>query len=237
MPNTLLVVAKQPIPGQTKTRLCPPLTPSQAADLYGCFLRDTLDAMRKVSSVQRVIGFLPESAHDYFSQLAPDMELICQRGATLGERLDNLLNDALEGGSRQAVVMDSDSPTLPVTYLYQAFEQLDNVEVVLGPTQDGGYYLIGMKQPQPQLLHQVKMSTSHVLNDTIQLAEASGLSVSLLPTWYDVDTIADLKVLEGEIARESKDGIAAATRGWLSQTDWRNITRPEACASHSSSQP
>jgi rSAM/selenodomain-associated transferase 1 len=237
MPNTLLVVAKQPIPGQTKTRLCPPLTPSQAADLYDCFLHDTLDVMRKVPGVRRVIGFLPEGARDYFSQLAPDMELICQRGTTLGERLDNLLNIALEGGATRAVVMDSDSPTLPVTYLSQAFEQLDSVDVVLGPTQDGGYYLIGMKRPQPQLLHQVKMSTPHVLTDTVQLAKASGLVVSLLPTWYDVDTITDLKVLESEIAGASKDGNAAATRWWLSQTDWHNITSPEACASHSSSRP
>ena len=93
--NTLLVVAKQPAPGQTKTRLCPPLTPEQAADLYDCFLRDTLDTMRKVPGLQRMIGFLPEDAQGYFNQLAPDMGLVCQRGASLGERLDHLLTDAL----------------------------------------------------------------------------------------------------------------------------------------------
>jgi rSAM/selenodomain-associated transferase 1 len=222
-PDTLLVVAKQPAPGHTKTRLCPPLTPSQAAELYECFLRDTLDAMRKVPGVEPVIGYLPNDAQDYFHQLAPDMSLIRQRGSSLGERLDGLLKQALTGGSRKAVVMDSDSPTLPVDYLSMAFEQLTETDVVLGPTTDGGYYLIGVKQPQPRLLRQVQMSTSHVLADTLALARASGLSVSLLPNWYDVDTIADLHRLESEIAEMSTNGRAAATSRWLAHSGWRDL--------------
>jgi uncharacterized protein len=222
-PNTLLVVAKLPIPGQTKTRLCPPLSHAQAADLYECFLRDTLDIMRKVHDVQCVIGFLPEDAGDYFQQLAPDMNLTCQSGESLGERLDHLLTDALVKGSQRAVVMDSDSPTLPSEYISQALDQLADADVVLGPTQDGGYYLIGLKQPQPHLLRQVQMSTSHVLADTLGLAKATGLVVSLLPTWYDIDTIDDLFQLDGEINGSSDNGSAPATRVWLAQTDWRYL--------------
>lgn len=221
-PNTLLVVAKQPIPGQTKTRLCPPLSHAQAADLYECFLRDTLDIMRKVSDVKCVIGFLPENAHAYFHQLAPDMELIRQYGASLGERLDYVLTEVLANGSQRAVVMDSDSPTLPVEYVSQAFDQLTDADVVIGPTRDGGYYLIGMKQPQPHLLRQVQMSTPHVLNDTLALAESIGLAVALLPTWYDIDTIADLHQINSEITELSKNGSAAATRRWLAEAHWRN---------------
>ena len=220
--GTLLVVAKQPAPGQTKTRLCPPLSPSQAADLYDCFLRDTLDTMRKVPGVQRMIGFLPEDAHPYFHQIAPDMGLVSQRGASLGERLDHMLTEALAGGPQKAVVMDSDSPTLPADYIIQAFERLADADVVLGPTNDGGYYLIGLKQPQPHLLRQVQMSTPHVLKDTLSLAESSGLTVSLLPAWYDVDTIADLHKLDSEISGLSASGCAAATRRWLSQAAWRS---------------
>jgi rSAM/selenodomain-associated transferase 1 len=220
--DTLLVVAKKPTPGQTKTRLCPPLTPIQAADLYDCFLYDTLDTMRKVPGVHRVIGYLPEDALGYFRQLAHDMGLTCQRGSSLGERLDHLLTETLAGGSGRVVVMDSDSPTLPVDYISQAFERLAGVDVVLGPTRDGGYYLIGLKQPQPHLLRQVQMSTPHVLTDTLALAKATGLTVSLLPTWYDVDTIADLHQLNSEIAGFSGNGSAVATRRWLSQTDWRH---------------
>jgi uncharacterized protein len=223
-PDTLLVVAKKPIPGQAKTRLCPPLTYAQAADLYSCFLRDTLDIMREVPRVRCVVGFLPDDAQGYFGQLAPDMELACQQGVSLGDRLDHLLTEALAGGSQRAVIMDSDSPTLPAEILSQAFDLLAGTDVVLGPTQDGGYYLIGMKRPQPHLLRQVQMSTPRVLADTLALAEASGLSVCLLPTWYDVDTIADLYQLDGEITGSSKNGSAAATRRWLAQTDWRNTT-------------
>lgn len=219
--DTLLVVAKKPAPGQTKTRLCPPLTPAQAADLYECFLRDTLDAMRKVSGVECVIAYQPEDAKDYFQLLAPDMSLTHQRGMTLGERLDDLLTEALVGGSQKAVVMDSDSPTLPVEFLSKAFEKLRETDIVLGPTTDGGYYLIGLKKPQPRLLRQVQMSTSHVLSDTLALAETSGLTVSLLPTWYDVDTITDLYRLENELTEMRTDGHVAATSRWLAQSGWR----------------
>jgi uncharacterized protein len=220
--NSLLVVAKQPLPGQTKTRLCPPLSYAQAADLYECFLRDTLQVMRQVHDVHCVISFLPESAKDYFQNLAPDMELTCQHGNSLGERLDHLLTEALLSGSQRAVVMDSDSPTLPAEYISHAFDQLSEADVVIGPTRDGGYYLIGMKQPQSHLLRDVQMSTPRVLADTLDLAKSTGLAVSFLPTWYDVDTIDDLYQLDEEISRLSKNGGAAATRDWLAQTDWRN---------------
>lgn len=212
--STLLVVAKQPTPGQTKTRLCPPLTHEQAASLYECFLRDTLDTMRKVRDVQCVIGFHPAAAQDYFKWLAPDMKLACQHGDSLGERLDHLLTETLSNGSQRAVVMDSDSPSLPANYISQAFEQLASADVVIGPTRDGGYYLIGMKQPQPHLLRQVEMSTPNVLADTLALGRATGLNVSLLPAWYDIDTVTDLHQLEDELG---KNGNASATRQWLAR--------------------
>src|SRR5215212_8312328 len=179
MQRMLLVVAKQPAAGQTKTRLCPALTAEAAAALYACFLRDTLDIMRQVPNVGRGIVYLPEAAIDYFSTLAPDMQLSRQQGADLGERLEHLLNAALQTGASQAVVMDSDSPTLPAGYLMQAFEALDGPnDVVLGPCEDGGYYLIGLKRPQPRLLRDVQMSTPHVVRDTLALAEHLGLQVA-----------------------------------------------------------
>jgi rSAM/selenodomain-associated transferase 1 len=224
MPNerALLVVAKQPYPGHTKTRLCPPLTHAQAADLYDCFLRDTLDIMRQIPDVECLIGYLPEGAQDYFRQLAPDMSLIQQCGSSLGERLDYLSTEVLSNGWQQAVLMDSDSPTLPVDFVIQAFKQLTGADVVLGPTRDGGYYLIGMKLPQPQLLRKVQMSTPHVLTDTLRLAEATGLTVSLLPAWYDVDNITDLYHLIQEINELDTLKRAPATRLWLAETDWRD---------------
>jgi glycosyltransferase A (GT-A) superfamily protein (DUF2064 family) len=141
---------------------------------------------------------------------------------SLGERLDYLLTDALASGARRVVVMDSDSPTLPPEFISRAFDRLTDADVVMGPTRDGGYYLIGMKEPQSHLLRQVQMSTPHVLADTLALAESTGLAVSLLPAWYDVDTIDDLYQLDSEIATLNKNGIATATRDWLTRTDWRN---------------
>jgi uncharacterized protein len=215
MHRSLLVVAKRPAAGQTKTRLCPPLTGEAAAALYACFLRDTLDVMRQVPNVGRGIVYLPEAALDYFSALAPDMQLSLQQGNGLGERLDHLLTATLEAGASQAVVMDSDSPTLPADYLVQAFAALSGPnDVVLGPCEDGGYYLIGLKRPQSRLLRDVQMSTPYVVRDTLALAGQLGLKVALLPSWYDVDTVAELERLRAEL-RDAPPHAARYTRAFL----------------------
>jgi hypothetical protein len=200
MQPMLMVVAKQPAAGQTKTRLCPPLTGETAAALYECFLRDTLQIMRMALNVTPTIVYLPDDAADYFRNLAPDFVLMRQQGADLGERLDNLLTAALKQGAQAAVVIDSDSPTLPAAYLNEAFACLaEGADVVLGPCEDGGYYLIGLKEPQPRLLREVTMSTSTVLRDTLRIAQELRLQVALLPTWYDVDTAAELQRLHQEL--------------------------------------
>jgi uncharacterized protein len=216
----LMVVAKQPAAGQTKTRLCPPLTGETAAALYECFLRDTLDIMRMTPNVTRCIVYLPADAASYFRELAPDFLLMRQEGADLGERLDHLLTTALAQGASAAVVMDSDSPTLPATYLSEAFARLrEGADVVLGPCDDGGYYLIGLKQPQPRLLREVPMSTPTVLRDTLRIAEELRLHVALLPMWYDVDTASELQRLHRELQSAStvESGLSPAhqTRAFL----------------------
>lgn len=219
----LLVVAKQPAAGQTKTRLCPPLTGETAAALYECFLRDTIEIMRATPNVGRGIVYLPAAATAYFRQLAPEFTLTLQVGADLGARLDHALTAALTQGANAAVIMDSDSPTLPAAYLGEAFAHLAaGADVVLGPCDDGGYYLIGLRQPQPRLLREVPMSTPTVLRDTLAIAEALGLRVALLPTWYDVDTGAELQRLRRELATTATDSLASPaqyTRAFL-QTEF-----------------
>ena len=196
--NALIVVAKRPMPGKTKTRLSPPLAPELASALYECFLFDTLDQMRQVSDAQHVIAYLDEC--DYFQRLAPDFELIPQEGNDLGERLDNALTLYLSHGYERAVIMDSDSPTLPASYLLQAFQVLSSdADVVLGPCDDGGYYLIGLKKPSPRLLRDVHMSTPAVAAETIALAKEEGLSLVTLPTWYDIDDLPSLARLINEM--------------------------------------
>lgn len=216
--RALLVVAKEPVAGQTKTRLCPPLDGATAAKLYTCFLRDTLDLMRQVPDVRRGLVYAPAGAGAYFRTLAPDMDLAPQRGAGLGERLDHLLTDALAGGAAGAVVMGSDSPSLPAEHLARAFTLLDSHDMVLGPCDDGGYYLIGLRRPQPRLFREVTMSTPTVAGDTLAIAAALGLRTALLPPWYDVDTTAELARLRAEL-REAPAGVAAHSRRFLAALD------------------
>ena len=215
--NALIVVAKQPAPGQTKTRLSPPLTLEQSSALYEAFLLDTLNQMRQVQEAQRVIAYLPPDARDYFYRFARDFELVPQNGHDLGSRLDHALTEHLSQGYERVVIMDSDSPTLPSVYLSQAFDALSNgADVTLGPCDDGGYYLIGIKKPAPRLLREVQMSTATVAADTIALAKEEGLKVSLLPTWYDIDDASSLMRLMKEVENLSSN-VATYTRRFLKQ--------------------
>jgi rSAM/selenodomain-associated transferase 1 len=215
--NALIVVAKRPAPGKTKTRLSPPLTPELASALYECFLFDTLDQMRQVNDALHVIAYLDEC--DYFQRLAPDFELIPQAGEDLGERLDRALTSYLSRGYQRVVIMDSDSPTLPPVYLSHAFHALsDGADVVLGPCDDGGYYLIGLRKPAPRLLREVHMSTPAVTAETIALAKEENLNLVTLPTWYDVDDAASLSRLRQEI-EALHPSMAVHTRQFLQQDE------------------
>jgi len=219
--NALIVVAKRPAPGITKTRLSPPLTPEMASALYECFLRDTLDQMRQVEDAQQIIAYLDEL--DYFQSLASDFELIPQQGHDLGERLDNALTDCLSRGYERVVIVDSDSPTLPFDFLSHAFDMLaDGVDVVLGPCDDGGYYLIGAQIPIPRLLREVQMSTPTVADDTIVLAKKEGLNLLTLPIWYDVDDGTSLSRLIQEL-NTLGSATAKYTHQFLSQNNFRHL--------------
>ncbi len=218
--RALYVVAKQPAAGQTKTRLCPPLRGEEAATLYASFLADTLDIMRQVAGVRCGIAYLPAGAEGFFGSLAPEMELVLQQGESLGERLDHLITGALANGATQAVVMDSDSPTMPPSYVAQAFALLDgDAEAVFGPCHDGGYYLVGMSRPCPALLRAVQMSTPTVLADTLAIAAREGVRTALLPAWYDVDTGEELTHLAHEL-RTAHPAIARHTRRGLAALTW-----------------
>ena len=119
----------------------------------------------------------------------------------MGERLDHVLTQCLNSGFDQVVAINSDSPTLPSRHVAEAFSRLadETVDMVLGPTDDGGYYLIGWKRAYPQLVRDVTMSTPHVLDDTLDVAAASDVRVSLLANWHDVDEPSDLDRLEADL--------------------------------------
>jgi rSAM/selenodomain-associated transferase 1 len=215
--RALIVVAKEPEAGKTKTRLSPPLSGTQAAELYRRFLLDTLELMLRVEIAQPLLAYTPDEAEPFFRRFAPSgFELVPQVGADLGERLDHVLAQCLREGYRQAVVMDSDSPTLPVDTLRQAFRELDDpgVDVVLGPCEDGGYYLIGVKAPCPALFQGIAWSTPTVVAETLDRTRDQGLQVTCLPCWYDIDTYADLQRLAEELHSLPED-LARHTRALL----------------------
>ena len=156
--------------------------------MYECFLADTLDQIRQVEDVERVIAYLPADAHDYFHHLAPDFQLIQQEGPDLGVRLDHALTSYLSRGYEHAVIMDSDSPTLPPAHLSQAFNALsDGAQVVLGPCEDGGYYFNWVHSTGPTPVAKSPHEHAHRGRDSIALASEEGLHLTQLPTWYDVD--------------------------------------------------
>lgn len=192
MSQILILMAKQPAAGQTKTRLCPPLSQAQAAQLYAGMLRDTLALAHHVPGVQPAIAVNPAGAEGYFAELAPDALLFPQGPGDLAQRLAHVTGAAFASGARAVAALSSDVPMLPVVYLRQAFALLAQYDCVLGPCEDGGYYLAALRQPAPTLFTKVTMSTPNVLRDTMAEAERLGLRVALLPACYDVDTPADL---------------------------------------------
>lgn len=199
--SALIIMAKQPAVGRTKTRLCPPLTPVEAAALYQALLQDTIELGASLEGIQLAIAVTPPEAADDLRQISPpDTLLLPVACADIGDCLNQVLNRLLAAGYSQAIAINSDGPTLPVAYVRQALAWLSDADVVLGPSEDGGYYLIGLKQPQPELFRDIEWSSERVTAQTLTRAEALGLNVALLPLWYDVDTAADIDRLQAELA-------------------------------------
>ena len=240
----LAVMTKAPQAGRVKTRLVPPLTPEEAAELNKCFLRDTAAAIslscsgglrppnalqaRSHSGAHRaslqyaahgVAVYTPIGAESAYTDILPaDFSLLPQRGDGFGERLYFATEDLFKCGFESVCLIDSDSPTVSAANFERAVELLasPNDRIVLGPSDDGGYYLIGLKQPHREMFEKIDWSTERVLNQTIQRATAIELEVKLLPTGYDVDDGESLRRLSDELLSQSAvDTVAPNTREFL----------------------
>src|SRR5207253_8383872 len=217
----LAVMTKAPRAGKVKTRLVPPLSPEEAAPLNGCFLRDTAAAIVKAcgTSARGVGVYTPITAEAAYIDLLPrEFDLLPQRGGGFGERLAFAAADLFQCRFASVCLIDSDSPTVSTDVYVKAVEFLTNPgdRVVLGPSDDGGYYLIGMKQNHPQLFERIDWSTEHVLEQTKQRARELSLDISVLPTGYDVDDAATLRRLSDELLSEkSARDVAPNTRKFL----------------------
>jgi rSAM/selenodomain-associated transferase 1 len=217
-------MAKAPLAGEVKTRLVPPLTPAEAAALNICFLRDMAANIAAVSAAGRAEGlvvYTPVGAETAFDGILPKgFRLLAQRGESLGERLCNATDDLLKHGYSSVCLINSDSPTLPGSVLEGAIESLTSAgdRVVLGAADDGGYYLIGLKQAHRNLFHRIAWSTADVLAHTIERAAEIGLEVETLLRWYDVDDDQTLsRLCEDLFASHRQNGAYSAphTRAFL----------------------
>jgi uncharacterized protein len=188
--GVLALVAKQPVAGQVKTRLCPPFTPEQAAAFYEAMLLDVID-QHADDTAERALWYAPEGAHDWFAAHAPAYELHLQRGASLSERMAAVFRTHGAAGPRPIVLRGTDSPTLPQARVEEAFALLASADLVLCPDLDGGYSLIGLREPHDSLFA-LQMSHSDVLEATRARAAVLGLRVALLEPHHDVDVVADL---------------------------------------------
>ena len=212
-------MAKAPLPGTVKTRLVPPLTAGQAAELYRALLLDQLAQLKNLPSAARYLAYAPDGAETIFRELGGSTyHYITQSGEDLGARMKNLFADLWRCGHRNAVVIGSDLAALPLQILNDAFTRLSRKEtqVVLGPSEDGGYYLMGMKQPVPELFDNMTWSHARVLAETTERLNALGLSYDLLPSWFDLDRVEDLRRLRGlrdsALARSSPRTLAYLER-------------------------
>lgn len=202
------LMIKVPRAGASKTRLVPPLTHEEAARLSVGFLRDTATniagacAVNSGGAAQAVAVYTPAGAEGALDGLLPpDFALLAQRGDSLGERLFHASADLLRLGYESCCLIASDSPTLPRAVLTTAVAELGRPgdRLVLGPSDDGGYYLIGMKRAHTRLFEEIAWSTADVLTQTIRRAREINLDVGLLPAWYDVDDAASLNRLCDEL--------------------------------------
>jgi rSAM/selenodomain-associated transferase 1 len=200
------VMAKVPVAGEVKTRLCPPLAPTEAATLAECFLLDRLAQLGEVSDADALVAFSPREREAALRGLVPPgVRLIPQEGADLGARLDRVLTDLLAEGYAGAIAVDADSPTLPTAYLRRACAVLREgaVSAVVGPCEDGGYYLIGLRAPAPALFRDMPWSTAAVTPETLARSRRLGLRLALLPSWFDVDRGEDLARLRAPAPPEA----------------------------------
>ena len=193
----LVAVAKAPVPGTVKTRLIPPFTCEEAAELYRCFLGDRLKTMNSLKGIDLAIAYTPEGEREMFVPLSRNgIALFSQKGRNLGERLKNIFIEKFSEGYGAVSIVDSDTPDLPRETIQETFRRLkaNLTDVVFGPCHDGGYYLVGMRKLHPELFDDIPWSTDAVLSTTLKKAEEQGVKTDLLSALNDLDTFEDLVV-------------------------------------------
>lgn len=216
--RVVAIMAKAPVAGKAKTRLIPRLGAEHAAMLYQQMLLDTIDLVAEALNGSGAISLVCPTLADRTAlqhMVASGIQVIADETGTLMGGLEYALTYHTVAGYEQVILLDGDSPTLPRHYLQSGFDALGTADIVLGPTIDGGYYLIGACQSQPALFQWEHLDSATICEKTQARAVAHGLRVDMLPSWFDVDTSEDLEQLVDDL-RLHPDG-APRTRQFLAQ--------------------
>jgi hypothetical protein len=195
--NCILFFVKSPVAGKVKTRLAAEIGEDAALGLYKCFVEDLLSILENIDSEFRLC-FHPTDAMSQMQQWLGDRHsYIPQKGNDLGEKMKNAFEVAFDEGFAKVVIIGSDIPDLPEEFLRQAFDRLDSFDAVIGPSSDGGYYLIGFSSDSflTEAFDDIAWSTPKVCDQTRSKLKSHGLTVHLLPQWHDMDTREDLQDL------------------------------------------
>lgn len=194
--NCLLLFTRYPQPGQTKTRLIPALGPEGAAQLHQRLATHTMQQIRQLQAVHTEVWFTGAEVHQMQAWLGPEWHYQTQKGGDLGDRLSHAFEQAFASGFEAVLAIGTDCPGLEAAILHQTFELLTQTDLVLGPATDGGYYLIGLRRPTPYLFNGgIAWGSETVFQQTVEAAQALGLTIATLPPLTDIDRPADLALL------------------------------------------
>ena len=217
----LVVMARAPVAGQVKTRLQPELTRDQCAAASLAFLRDVLDLAVSLPQCTPFLAFTPPEERAFFESITPQkLSLTPQTDGDIGQRMYHLMRQLEEAGYSPVILIGSDIPTLQPATLVTAIKELGDYDLCLGPSRDGGYYLIGARHIDERIFRDMQWSTPNVFTETVRKAHVAGLSLTLLEEYGDVDTFADLQELQKDIQRlrgRPGERIPLHTEAWMQE--------------------
>ncbi|MBI5676588.1 MAG: TIGR04282 family arsenosugar biosynthesis glycosyltransferase [Nitrospirae bacterium] len=202
MKKAFIVFARTPEIGRVKTRLMKDLDVEETLKLYKSFVSETFKICDGLKGVDKFLGSFPTTDDPFLNDLVKKYKfkgVFNQKGSDLGEKFINAFNDRFNEGYEKVVIIGSDSPTIPVEYIKNAFQELEKQEFVFGPCTDGGYYLVGARRLYKKVFRGITWDSSEVLNKTLDKLYSGKIKFSLLPFWYDVDDIDDFRFYKRHI--------------------------------------
>lgn len=222
MKRAVIIMAKAPLAGTVKTRLEPVLSAAQCAGLAACFLRDTVNKAESLENQSLIIAYSPAGERDYFNRFArKKTSFVEQKGDSLGEKMFSAFEFAFSRNIETAVMIGTDSPTFPAGFIERAFELLEtDSDAVLGKTEDGGFYLIGLRRLDARIFAGAQWSSAETFAQVRQNIMNLDWRLGEVPAWYDVDEPPDLEQLSGEFSNDpNAQKRAPLTSQWLTRNN------------------